>query len=45
VPAATARKKKEPIRLIFFVENDRGTKKPPMPGLREDGIEFGLRQS
>jgi hypothetical protein len=45
MPASTAHKKKEPLRLIFFMENYRGSNKPPMTALGEDGIQFGLRQS
>jgi hypothetical protein len=43
--ASTARKKKEPVCLIFFMENYRGSNKPPMTGLGEDGVQFRLRQS
>jgi hypothetical protein len=35
---STARKKKEPLRLIFFVENHRGSNKPAVTGVREDGV-------
>lgn len=45
MPASAAGEKKEPIGLIFFVEDYGGSKKPPMMGLREDIVEFGLRQS
>jgi hypothetical protein len=45
MPAPTARKKKESVCLIFFVENHRGSNKPSMTGVGEDGIKLGLRQS